>query len=150
MTDRFNRFKHRIYFASKLHRAPLWRAWATELSPTQFEVCSTWHDSLTVEADESNKALCIEGWENNIKQIERATCVLVYGNAGDALNGTLVEIGLAIESGAHIFLVGTYPWGTWRHLPFVHEYPTIHAAFGGITRSEFYFPVKEFLLNDPA
>ena len=139
----------RLYLASKLHRAGWWREWKRELSPSMFNIVSTWHDNTTVEADEANTTACEDGWRDNRMQILHATDhMVVYGSKTDALNGTMIEIGMACAMAIPVHLVGTYPWGTWTHLPNVTVHPSLHHALSSIIGRPMHFPVKEHLSND--
>ena len=109
--------KIRVYCASPAHRRKMWRN-----LPTSIKVVSTWHDNENFEADEQSPEACARYWEMDCKQIRQADVLLAYAEDGDRPNGTLIEIGYAIANEMPVYLVGTFEWGTWRHLPNVKEY----------------------------
>ena len=121
----------RVYLASKLYHAPMWRDWKAN-KKLGITIVSTWHDNINIEADDHDIAACRSGWIENICDIRGADAMLVYGMREEALNGTLVEIGAALHSGVDVYLVGTYPWGTWRHLRKVNHSPDLHTAIHDI------------------
>ncbi len=117
-----------VYFASKLVHAPLWRDYKIA-NLGHFDVVSTWHDDLDViRKDNDDEAACLLGWKQNIVDVGRATHLVAMGAREDRLNGTLVEIGMAMRRGIPILLTGSYPWGTWRFLHGVMQFPDIVAV----------------------
>jgi len=127
--------KPKIYLASKLFRAPQWRLFRT-LYLNEFEVVSTWHDNLTVEADDANCDLaCRKGWEGNLEQVvNRCDILLAHGEKDDKLNGTMIEIGMAFGLSKPIYLVGSYPWGTWKILDHVQHFNNLLEAVEAIRK----------------
>lgn len=115
----------RVYFASKLYRAPQWREIKAAMEG-MLEVVSTWHDDHEVVSNESNDLLARDGWKANHYDVKQATTLLAHGVASDPLNGTLIEIGMALARLIPIILVGNYPWGTWRLLPNITQAETLH------------------------
>ena len=140
-----------VYCASKLNRHPMWREWKAELSPSVIRIVSTWHDDPDVETLELDAKQCMFGWQANRRQILSAEHLLVFGTADDKLQGTLVEIGMALASDKYpkIHLVGSFDWGSWRFLDDVAIYATLHNALTAITGAPMHHPVKEHLLHDP-
>jgi hypothetical protein len=139
-----------VYLASPIKRHAMWREWKRELSPSTFNIVSTWHDYENIEELELDATQCTVGWEKNRLQILEADHLLVFANDGDFLNGTLVEIGMALgdNEGTHIHLVGTYPWGSWRFFNQIRTYDTLHDALLEISGNAFHY--KEHLDNDPS
>ena len=144
----------RVYCASKLFRAKLWRDWKSNLSANDFTFVSTWHDNESVEVDEQDYEKCYEGWAKNLHQILDADYMIVFANDGDRLNGTLVEIGFAISHNVDIQLVGTFQWGTWHTLDTVYFQRSVWHAFNAIYASPkgfpLYYPTNKELINDPS
>jgi hypothetical protein len=58
----------------------------------------------------------------------------VFGHKEDALQGTLIEIGMALAMDLPIHLVGTFPWGTWKFNESVHIHETLHDALVAILK----------------
>jgi hypothetical protein len=124
----------RIYCASSITRASMWREWQKELKPN-VEIVSTWHLSETLVADDMNEAIASLGWRTNMTEIASCEHLLAYAEADDPINGTLVEIGAAIVHLKDVHLVGTYKWGSWRHLSFIYTHKTLHDALMDITKT---------------
>jgi len=133
--------KPKIYLASKLFRAEGWQHFICHFP--EFDVISTWHndpvqDLMEGELDTNR---CRVGWTQNRTQVLAADALLAYGWEDDPLNGTMIEIGIAFGRGIPIYLVGDYPWGTWKHMGFVKHFPHIKPAVAQI--------IKDFNI-DPA
>lgn len=120
----------KVYLASKLYHAPMWRDWKENLDAIQ--IVSTWHDDVNIEKNTPQQ--CAAGWRKNEDQILRAEYLLVYAHANDKLNGALVEIGMAFGAYTRIVLSGAFPWGTWRHAKGVVICDTPHDALLHITK----------------
>lgn len=121
----------RVYFASKLRHASMWREWKAAAVP--LNVISTWHDHEKL--DEHDRDACYVNWQHNrIQLIHSADLIIAYAERDDPLNGTLVEIGIAVARELPIHLAGGFNWGTWRHFPFVKVYPTLHDILFAITK----------------
>lgn len=124
--------KPKVYCASKLYHAPMWRDWRT--GTKQIELCSTWHDNLRVEQDDSDPQACRIGWERNVDDIVRADALLCYAHTGEKLNGGLVEIGMAIALYTPVYLVGGHTWGTWRYMQDVSLHESLAHAVAAIVK----------------
>lgn len=138
----------RIYCASSTTHAAMWREWTDALRP-RIDIISTWHE-LDFPLEEQNAAVSAVHWKENIRQILfDADHLLVYATADDHIQGTLVEVGLAIGNGLPIHLIGTYPWRSWRHSAFIHVHSSLHAALVTITGA--HSPIKAFRrpVDDP-
>lgn len=123
-----------IYTASKVHRADMWKGLRYLFPAIVFG--SSWIDSTELEKPNEpfDPIACRRGWVNNIKDVVDADKLIAYAEAGDDLNGTLVEIGAMlaaneIETGGYpveksvVYLVGDYDWKTWKYHPRVHTEP---------------------------
>lgn len=121
--------KPKVYLASKLYRANEWRLFRAMYLGV-ITVVSTWHDSDTVEQDDANSdEACRLGWIANRDQvIYQADVLIAIGTKTDPLNGTMIEIGMAYGRGIPIYLVGDYPWGTWKILPNVYHVDNVVSA----------------------
>jgi nucleoside 2-deoxyribosyltransferase len=113
----------KIYGASKLTYAPMWRRLRTEWS--EFEWTACWPDHPLVLSDdpyvaqEGAPAITFQrAWETNEQDVRRADIVLLYCEPDDVLCGALVEAGMALGQGQSVFVVGENPGiGTWRYHP---------------------------------
>src|SRR5687768_8867561 len=105
----------RIYTASKVFRAPMWRQLATGYPDLDFSARWIHNESL----DDTNVEMCRDGWIKNINDVIDSDLLICYAEADDRLSGTLVEIGAALAADNPVFLIGEYDWKTWRHHPLV-------------------------------
>lgn len=121
-------YRPKIYLASKLFRADGWQQF--KMNFPEFDIISTWHESPVQQLTEgeASKSTCVAGWSLNRTQVLAADALLAYGFKNDALNGTMIEIGMAYGRGIPIYLVGDYPWGTWKHLGFVRHFSSLKLA----------------------
>lgn len=123
-----------VYLAAKLHHFSLIHGQAL-LAPPSIRIISTWHASPTVVEDDRDSAqACIDGWHKNRYEVRRADVLVAYGEAVDPLNGTLIETGIAFGRGIPIFLIGSFPWGTWSLLPNVTFAQNHEEAFARILK----------------
>jgi len=115
----------------------MWREWVKELKPN-VTIVSTWHQSESIEGDDKNSAIASASWRSNYLQITDGNVdyFLAYADADDPIQGTLVEIGMALAAGLSVYLVGTYPWGSWKHLPFIYPHERLHSALLSITKAK--------------
>jgi hypothetical protein len=132
----------------------MWQNWTAGLAGV-IDIVSTWHSLGLPENDELvAPALCRSHWNVNYSQIARAQHLLVFADEYDKPNGTLVEIGMALATGKPVHLVGTFPFGSWRHLKLCHRHNTLHDALLDITGAEPIGPTmpapKGVPTNDPA
>lgn len=118
----------RIYTASKVHRAPMWRQLRKEYSPW-LNLISTWINEDITPMMESDAETCERGWIKNITEAGDCNWLVCYAEKDDPLSGTLVEIGAALGSGATVYILGDCSrYSTWRHHPFVEHLTTIHPS----------------------
>lgn len=127
----------KVYFASKLYRAANWREIKSALKGS-INVVSTWHDDPKVLEKDQFPKYGRQNWIRGRHEIIAvADWLIAYAMEGDPLNGTLVEIGMAIGHNIPVILVGTYPWASWKYSEEVVEIDTLHHAFLHITQGEF-------------
>lgn len=106
-----------VYFASKIHHAPIGRALAAEW--TEFWWTSRW-PTHHVGKMPSIRAFAKEFWLHDEEDVRASDVVLVYAEPGDKLRGALVEAGIAIGHGVRVVVVGENEcYGTWQHHPLV-------------------------------
>ena len=123
--------KVRVYCASPWRRAKMWRT----LEFPSIKVVSTWHDDLSLaEAEQDcDPVACRAAWARDFKQIMSADALLVYAEAKDRPNGTLVEVGYALSHDMPVHIVGNFEWGTWRFDPLVQQHNTLIGAVEDIS-----------------
>ncbi len=125
-----------IYVASRVSRAPMWKA----LRESGVPVTATWID----EAGDGETASFAELWMRLHKEIKDSAGLIFYGDVQDApWKGALVEVGIAIGLGKMIaaIIVGdlegrTYrPVGSWLEHPAVQRCATVETAVSLFYRS---------------
>lgn len=104
----------RVYTASKLAEAPLWRS-LREAWP-EVEFTARWpvvHVGVTPDAACFAKVF----WDQDLEDVGKADVVLVYTpSRADKLRGALVEVGMGLALGKEVIVVGEHPdYGTWQH-----------------------------------
>lgn len=88
----------RIYTASKVKHAPLWRT----LRENGWPVAATWID----EASEGETACYGELAARCLREVAQADVLLLYCEAGETLKGALIEVGAALALGKRVVCVG--------------------------------------------
>jgi len=116
----------RVYFASKLSEAPVWR----DICAKSHEIIAhaRWlkHNKLGT-PDTPDKA--VRFWIEDEEDIVSADAVVVYAKEGQHLRGALIEAGIAIAIRKPLYVVGDHPdYGTWRWHPAVKIVATIEDA----------------------
>lgn len=118
-------FRPRVYGASKLAQAPVWRSLRTDRPG----ICWTnrWPDIEGQVPDTAEFARMF--WLHDIADVQRADCVLVLAPESGTLRGALIEAGAALGLGKAVVLVGDCPdWGTWQYHPLVHKFDDLESA----------------------
>lgn len=104
--------KLRIYTASKLRHADLWRSLATEWS--EFDWVSRWpfdHCGNIPDSDTFARWF----WMQDIEYVARCDVLVVLATETDHLRGALVEAGAAIALHKTVIVVGQHAdYGTWQ------------------------------------
>ena len=105
----------RVYTASKLRLAPMWRDLCAATPHLQFHARWLKHNSLgTPDTPEH----AVEFWLQDEQDVRDADAVLVLAEGDDHLRGALVEAGMAIAYGVPVVVVGNHAdYGTWQHHP---------------------------------
>ncbi len=110
----------RVYIASKLADAPLWRslreAWPEVEFTARWPVC---HVGTTPDTEGFAKIF----WDHDLADVGAYDVVLVYtASRTYQLRGALVEVGMGLALGKEIVVVGNHPdYGTWQHHRNVHH-----------------------------
>jgi nucleoside 2-deoxyribosyltransferase len=113
----------RVYTASKMKHAAMWRDLCTATPHVQFHARWLKHSAIGT-PDDSGQAS--EFWMQDVRD---ADAVLVYVEPGDHLRGALVEAGMAIAYGIPVCVIGKHQdYGTWQYHPMVTRVPDIQSA----------------------
>lgn len=108
----------KVYTASKVFRAPMWRSLRADYPNIEFT--STWINDDITPLMEAQAETCQKGWIKNVKDVQRSTHLLCYAEKDDPLSGTLVEIGVMLGVGGRVYLIGDCErFSTWTHHPLV-------------------------------
>jgi nucleoside 2-deoxyribosyltransferase len=101
----------KVYTASKLKHAPLWKQLKEEW--IEIEFVARWpffHVGNIPDTSYYAKVF----WKQDLEDVQLSDIVLVYAEEGDKLRGALVEAGMAIALGKEVIVVGESPdYGTW-------------------------------------
>lgn len=113
-------YRPKVYFASKLRHAELWRLMRHNYSHL-FEVTSRWIDIEDVMETEraAGPSDFRRFWITDIQDIQRSDFVLVYQQADDILKGAIAEAGAAIALGKLVLAVNLETTHTWTYHPLV-------------------------------
>lgn len=100
-------YRPRLYFASKLRHAPLWRS----LRDGRLSFCNvhcSWIDTPEVEALDKTAppARMAEIWTKDLAEAFAADFTLLYYEEGDELKGARVECGATLASGGCVIVIG--------------------------------------------
>jgi nucleoside 2-deoxyribosyltransferase len=113
----------KVYTASKLVHAPLWRILVEDWPGVEFVARWPFNEF----PDEATFARVF--WEHDLEDVGRCDVVLVYAAYDDKLRGALVEAGMALALGKQVIVVGDHrDYGTWRHHPRVHGVADLEQA----------------------
>lgn len=95
-------------------------------------VTSTWHDLTFRRTSESTSEACRAKGDNNVVEVLRSECVLVFVPRDLCPGGIYVEVGAAIGIGLPVFSVGYRPGGLRGNFIMYHslvsQYATIEDA----------------------
>lgn len=116
----------RIYTASKLNKAHLWRDLVSAWPEVTFTArWPTLHVGVT--PDEPCYAKVF--WQHDLEDVLAADGVLLYAEPEDHLRGALVEAGMAIATGRFVVVVGEHDdYGTWQYHPLVYKVGDLESA----------------------
>ena len=116
----------KVYTASKLAQAPLWKRLIVEWWEIDFT--ARWvvqHVGTTPD----HPCFARIFWEHDHADVASADVVLLYAEANEHLRGGLVEAGIAIALDKKVIVVGEHPdYGTWQYHPNVHRVPDLEHA----------------------
>lgn len=114
-----NALRPRIYGASRLVRATMWRNQRKNNPGLIFT--ARWIDQIASFDDEGvAESVKRAGWIMDEEDIQSADYVCVLALDNEVLRGALVEAGMGITLGKVIVLAGASPsFGTWKYHPAV-------------------------------
>lgn len=117
----------KVYCASKLHHAELWKRLYDEWNDVM-EIVARWPFAhVNTVPDTAHYAKIF--WQQDHEDVVKADVVLIYAEPDDKLRGALVEAGMAIALGKQVIVVGEHPdYGTWQYHPLVNRVPDIESA----------------------
>lgn len=103
----------RVYTASKLHHAPMWRSLCASRKDVIFH--ARWLKQVTMGTPDVPEE-AEEFWTQDEEDIASSDGLIVYRADGDVLRGALVEVGMALAKDIPVVTVGELD-GTWMHHP---------------------------------
>jgi hypothetical protein len=92
--------------------APMWQEFRSAWDTLPVQVVSTWID----ESGEGETDDLSDLWRRCIAEAKSADVVIAYHQAGEEWKGAFIEIGAALASGAHVYVIGRPP-GSWINHP---------------------------------
>lgn len=142
--------KIKVYTASCLHHASLWR----DLVKTwpEIEFTARWPFSNIIgEAQGKCPAHASIFWQQDCEDVARSNVVLVYGGHDDdkLLRGALVEAGMGIALGKTIIVVGDHPsYSTWQYHARVLRVRTLNDAGSLLQLMYGEVPIQNSVVNN--
>ncbi len=116
----------RVYTASKITTAPMWRELSRKWPHVMFHARWLKHNEI---GTPDLKEYAGRFWSEDEQDVKCADAVLVYAAEGEHLRGALVEAGMAIAFKIPVIVVGEHPdYGTWQHHPCVERVKDIAEA----------------------
>lgn len=124
----------KVYIASKLKYAPMFRSIRDSWKPEGIELHARWFDQVQHEETATPDDFKIF-WRVDEHDVKTSRAVIVYAQEGDELRGALIEAGIAIGNRILVILVGECAsYGTWQHHPCVVRATGLDHAFEMILR----------------
>jgi len=110
----------RVYTASKLSAAPMWRQLQQDWGSAAF-FHARWLRHCELGTPDSPEA-APGFWLEDEEDVGTSDALLVWGEPGQALRGALVEAGIAIARGVPVLVIGeNESYGTWQYHPGVER-----------------------------
>lgn len=127
----------RIYTASKIRHAPMWRKLRDE-HRYNYILTARWIHKADGETDfnDLNKFTPNQirlGWIEDIQDVRFSDWLIAYMEPEDHVRGSLVEVGAAIAYGVNVVSVGFDNHHSWQSHPLVTRAPDLDSAFQFIT-----------------
>lgn len=124
--------KPRVYIASKLQHADMWKTFRKDFPSIDF-TCR-WLDiepllEGKVSLDYIDKDKAREVWDIDFRDVRTADFCIVYAKEGEHLKGGLVEAGMCIASGGKVIVIGEHPdYSSWQYHRQVYHEPSVIRA----------------------
>jgi hypothetical protein len=116
----------RVYTASKITTAPLWRELSKQWPHVMFHARWLKHNEI---GTPDLKEYAGRFWQEDEQDVKCADAVLVYAKEGEHLRGALVEGGMAIAFKIPVIVIGEHTdYGTWQYHPCVERVKTLDEA----------------------
>lgn len=116
----------RVYTASKLSRANLWRELDRDWPFVFFHARWIKHNNV---GTPDTKEHAVRFWVEDEEDVKSADVVVVWAEGNEHLRGALVEAGIAIANQIPVLVIGDHPdYGTWQFHPGVHSAADIEDA----------------------
>lgn len=116
----------RVYTASKLKHAPMWRSLCATTPYMQAHARWLKHSAMGTPDTPDHAA---EFWLQDEQDVRDADAVLVLAEGDDHLRGALVEAGMAIAYDVPVIVVGKHAdYGTWQYHPGVTRMDDLSSA----------------------
>jgi hypothetical protein len=127
-----NAYRPKVYGASKIHHAKLWRTLRNDPEWDFVDWTANWIDHPDLEegqdpiwpSDETFRA----AWIANINDVKIADFLLLYAGGEAGLKGALIECGAAIGLGIPVIAVRIDTMHSWANHPGVIRVPTLVEA----------------------
>lgn len=117
----------RVYTASKLDKAPLWKELHDKWPHVYFH--ARWLKHVQIQTPD-NPEHARSFWLQDEIDVKHADALLIFAEDGEHLRGALVEAGIAIASNVRVVVVGKHSdYGTWQYHPGVTRVDDLEAAY---------------------
>lgn len=129
-------YRPKVYTASKLHHATLWRLLRD--NHPEIEFTSRWIEHEEEMEANATPADFAHYWTMDAQDVERADFVLLYSGSRyekpDELRGALVEAGMKLGGGGVVLAVGLPSSHSWSFHPRVVRFLSLDEAFDFLHR----------------
>lgn len=117
----------RVYTASKLKHAPMWKH-IHDTHPDIYFHARWLKHTLTLKTPDTPEN-AEEFWFQDEEDVKHSDAVFVYAESEDHLRGALVEAGMGIAYGVPVFVIGKHvDYGTWQYHSGVYRVGTVEEA----------------------
>lgn len=126
-------YKPKVYTASKLRYAKLWRDIRSDPDWDFVQWTASWPDSPEVFAENEGvppePEVFRDGWTKDLLEVRFSDFILLYAKDDENLRGALIECGFAIANGVSVVTVGIFSdTHTWTYLPHVNCFASLRDA----------------------
>lgn len=117
----------RVYTASKITTAPMWRELSSMWPHVFFHARWLKHNEI---GTPDQREFASRFWIEDEQDVKSADAVIVFAKSDEHLRGALVEAGMAIASGVPVIVVGIHnDYGTWQYHPLVSRVKNLNEAY---------------------